>query len=113
MNEENSLKKIKLDEKNNQDEVATIHSELKCLSSFKVKNILSENNERKTITLEGKFEGYEGIAIILLEQKSYNRDKIEEFFNGDATVEQDFCNNIYGSYEGDAPSGFRSEFCFI
>jgi hypothetical protein len=101
-------KKLKADE-----DAPNIHNDLKSLSDFKVDKVLSESSQRKTITLQGSFEGHEGIGIVLLERKSFVPEKINNFFCAEATVQKEFSNDIYGSYAAQAPKDFNGLFYFV
>ncbi|KAF4525641.1 hypothetical protein B566_EDAN001241 [Ephemera danica] len=107
MTEENPPKKMKTDENGDKETAAvTVHSTLNNLSGFKVTNILGDNCDRKTITLQGNFEGHEGTGIVLLEKKAFNREAIDGFFSEKAIIAKDFCNDIYGSYNAQAHGEF-------
>ncbi|XP_077263906.1 decapping enzyme, scavenger [Temnothorax americanus] len=99
-------KKVKLDDESsdvvekNPDENDKSKTELD-LSGFKVTRVLQNNCARKLICVEGTFEGHEGSAIVLLEQKSFPHDKVileKDFFDGKTIFQEIFNNDIYRNY---------------
>ncbi|XP_020298851.1 m7GpppX diphosphatase isoform X2 [Pseudomyrmex gracilis] len=95
-------KKVKLDEENaNEKKTIDDNTNELNLSDFKVAKILQNNCARKLICVEGTFEGREGSAVVLLEQKSFSYDTSvlkKTFFDEDTTFRKIFTNDIYRTY---------------
>lgn len=80
---------------------ATPEAELN-LSNFKVTEVLQNNCMRKSICIKGTFKDREGLAIVLLEQKSFPNDisSLEKgFFDEKALFRKHFINDIYRNYD--------------
>lgn len=72
------------------------------LSNFQVTRVLQNNCARKMICIEGKFEGRENSAVILLEHKSFSNDKStlkRGYFNENTVFQKYFSNDIYRNYD--------------
>ncbi|KAG8193320.1 hypothetical protein JTE90_003803 [Oedothorax gibbosus] len=81
-------KKIKLSDDTDEEPVnpsiaedLSAHSRLNSLESFKLERILSENNNSKSVFLEGRFDSTDEIAVVLLEKLPIAKDSVEKLLN--------------------------------
>lgn len=91
-------KKQKLDENTKE----TVHNEIKDLSEFKLKNVLHNNTNRKTVCLRGSFESKEGDALVILEKTAFSAENLtpnSEYFTEKSLLEKVFHNDAYGDYK--------------
>lgn len=81
----------------------TIHDNLTHLSNFKLKDILQNSTNRKTVFLRGAFDSKEGEAIVILEKTAFSEENLlsgcKQYFPGNNQLEQIFQNDIYGDYK--------------
>lgn len=81
----------------------SIHNNLKHLSGFKLKDILQNSTNRKTIFLRGSFVDEEGEAVVILEKTAFSEENLlngsGDYFPGNNHLEQTFQNDIYGDYK--------------
>lgn len=76
------------------------------LSKFQPDRLLSNNTDRKTVCVLGKFtdRSAEEQAIIILEKSAFTEELVlttntqENFFQFVATLKQEFVNDIYGNF---------------
>lgn len=97
LNEKNTLENA--DEK--QGNGVICETELN-LSNFEVTRVLQNNCARKMICVEGKFEGRENSAVVLLEQKSFSYEKStlkKSYFNENTIFRKYLANDIYRNYD--------------
>ncbi|KAL3275142.1 hypothetical protein HHI36_019911 [Cryptolaemus montrouzieri] len=79
-----------------------VHETLTNLSKFQLNEILSNNTNRKIVSLKGKFEGSSGDAIVILEKTAFSEDILTEgnkYFNEENHLKNIFHNDIYGDYQ--------------
>lgn len=83
------------------------------LANFKVDRLLSNNTNRKTVSLLGHFsdEKPEEKAIVVLEKKAFSDADFAEnrYFKESVGLEEQFVNDIYGNYELLANQQLNSE----
>ncbi|KAJ8910853.1 hypothetical protein NQ315_015589, partial [Exocentrus adspersus] len=81
---------------------SSIHETIKDLSGFKLKNILQNNTNRKTVYLCGSFESKEGDAVVILEKTPFAEENLNtdsDYFTEKSYLEKVFQNDIYGDYK--------------
>lgn len=92
--------KRKLDEC---EENGSVHNNLRDLSAFKVKKILSNNTNRKVVCLEGSFDSVEGVGLVVLEKTAFEEENLikngSDYFAQNSALKKQFHNDIYGNYE--------------
>ncbi|XP_017778004.1 PREDICTED: m7GpppX diphosphatase [Nicrophorus vespilloides] len=89
-------------EKESVEGETNVHKDLKNFSAFSLDKILYNNSNRKSVCLQGSFDGLSGTAIVLLEKTAFEDEKLKEkgaFFNEKSELKQIFQNDIYGNYE--------------
>lgn len=99
LNDEDAIENT--DERNTSENDAAPETELN-LSNFKVTKVLQNNCVRKSICIKGTFEDREGLAVVLLEQKSFPHDEsiLEKgFFDEKTLFRKHFTNDIYRNYD--------------
>ncbi|XP_018564709.1 m7GpppX diphosphatase [Anoplophora glabripennis] len=80
----------------------SIHNTIKDLSDFKLKNILQNNSNRKSVYLSGTFDSKEGDAIVILEKTAFAEENLNndsDYFTDKSHLEKIFQNDIYGDYK--------------
>nr|CAH7738023.1 unnamed protein product [Callosobruchus chinensis] len=90
-------KKLKLEDEPSLNDVS-IHEKLTDLSSFKVKEILQNNTNRKVTCLRGSFDSHAGEAVVVLEKPAFSEETLKDYFKGNHTLTKSFHNDIYGDY---------------
>lgn len=96
--------------------INTINNDIEDLSKFKLEKILHNNSSRKTICLQGQFEGSEEAGIIILEKTAFEDDKVKEnteFFSCSSTLKKLFHNDVYGNYECFPTAELNCKFPFL
>lgn len=73
-------------------------SGINSLSSFVINRILSNNAQRKTVFVEGVFEGKDGKAVLVLEKQAFN-DTFLSSLSHSSDLQGQFVNDVYGNYE--------------
>jgi len=68
------------------------------LSQFVVKQVLSNNPQRKSLFLEGSFTDREGKVVLLLEKQPID-EKTVSHITANSELSKIFVNDVYGSYE--------------
>ncbi|KAL4707522.1 hypothetical protein ACJJTC_000274 [Scirpophaga incertulas] len=71
------------------------------LKDFIPEKILNNNSSRKTVCIQGKFNGKNGVALILLEKNAFKQEDLNEsgYFSKETKLITYFQNDIYGNYE--------------
>lgn len=80
----------------------SIHSTIKNLSGFKLKNILQNNSNRKSVYLSGTFDSKEGDAVVILEKTAFAEENLNndsDYFTDKSYLQKIFQNDIYGDYK--------------
>ncbi|GBP26835.1 m7GpppX diphosphatase [Eumeta japonica] len=92
-----STKKIKINNQN-EDHSNDIHIKLK---DFVPEKILSNNTNRKTVCVLGKFESRPGVVLVILEKNAFKEDELNKdgYFSVENEVKTLFENDIYGNFE--------------
>ncbi|XP_063835412.1 m7GpppX diphosphatase isoform X2 [Ostrinia nubilalis] len=90
-------KKIKISQLNDNG-VSENNLELK---EFIPEKILNNNTNRKTVTIQGKFKGKSGVALVLFEKNAFKEEDLNDtgYFSADTELKTFFQNDIYGNYE--------------
>ena len=78
--------------------VEDVESDLKSLKEFKLRQVLNEKPERRTIFLEGEFQDKPGTAILILEKTPFISTDVENVISTSVISEKLFHNSIYGNY---------------
>ncbi|KAJ8947587.1 hypothetical protein NQ318_010099 [Aromia moschata] len=107
-------KKAKLDDSLNNSK--SIHDNIQDLSGFKLKSILQNNTNRKTVCLAGTFDTKEGDAVVILEKTAFadeNLNNESDYFCKKSCLEQTFQNDIYGNYKYFPTSELNIQKCYI
>lgn len=84
------------------DSSTSIHNTIKDLSDFKLKNILQNNSNRKSVYLCGTFDSREGDAVVILEKTAFAEENLNndsDYFTDKSYLEKIFQNDIYGDYK--------------
>lgn len=68
------------------------------LSRFVFKRILSNNGDRKFISVEGHLQNGEN-ALLLLEKVAFTEEIVKKFCHESSVLKKVFINDAYGSYE--------------
>ncbi|XP_041378145.1 m7GpppX diphosphatase-like [Gigantopelta aegis] len=68
-------------------------------SGFSVDKILREDTRHKVITLQGKFEGSEDKAVLLLEKRPFDRDSVNKLLSTVTRTKQTLKNDIYSTFD--------------
>lgn len=80
----------------------SIHDSITDLSSFKLKDVLQNNTNRKTVCLRGTFDFQEGEAVVILEKTAFSEENLlntkVNYFTENNELEKVFQNDIYGDY---------------
>nr|CAD7392986.1 unnamed protein product [Timema cristinae] len=92
------IKRAKVEENGSNCE-ESIHAFIKNFAGFETTRILSESSQRKTICIEGSFEGNTSPAIVILEKKPFSGQNLKNILNIESILSKDFINDIYGNYE--------------
>ncbi|KAF8782957.1 m7GpppX diphosphatase-like [Argiope bruennichi] len=85
----------------------SIEDNMGSLKSFQVVKILKECLSTKSIVVEGRFDGDDKPAIIVLEKTPFDIRDISQLFTSDSRLELKFWNNIYGNYHVYPQTGFN------
>lgn len=86
------------------------------ISKFKLTKILSNNTNRKTITVLGSFPDTSETdkAVILLEKNAFKENDVKEsennYFTDKLETKIEFINNIYGSFQCFPPADLNGKF---
>lgn len=95
-----SIKRAKLDD--NIILSGVIHDNIKDLSSFRIDKILNNNSNRKTVCLQGFFDGSEETALVILEKPAFEEQCLlqdSDFFSKKSVLKKVFHNDIYGNFD--------------
>ncbi|GFS28955.1 m7GpppX diphosphatase [Nephila pilipes] len=77
------------------------------LKNFQVLKILKECLTTKSVVIEGRFNGDERSAIVIVEKLPFDMRDISQLFTSDSRLELKFWNNIYGNYHVYPQNGFN------
>ncbi len=73
--------------------------EIKDFKNFKISRVLSENSDRKTMCVEGRFnDDQANSAVIVLEKMPFEESKLSNLLQS-SSLRTEFRNDIYGKYE--------------
>lgn len=82
-----------------QNEPTINDQNLNDLSNFQITRVLSDNSQKKLISLEGVFKGIDGKAILVLEKNPFKKETLESLLKSESSINKEFANDIYGKYE--------------
>ncbi|XP_037293316.1 m7GpppX diphosphatase-like [Manduca sexta] len=92
-----SCKKAKIDNENVND----VSENKLQLKDFVIEKILSNNTNRKTVSVTGKFKDKSGVGLIIFEKNAFKEEDLSEegYFCSETELRTFFQNDIYGNYE--------------
>lgn len=92
-----SCKKIKIDNENGN----SVNESSLEIKDFVLEKILSNNTNRKTVCVLGKFKNKSGVALVILEKNAFKEDELDGkgYFSVETELRKFFQNDIYGNYE--------------
>ncbi|XP_014247893.1 m7GpppX diphosphatase [Cimex lectularius] len=82
----------------NGEEVENKQENIRDLSKFVFKRILSDFGQRKVISVEGTFSDRDGKAILWLEKTPFSEENVKSLLTENSVLKRLFINDIYGSY---------------
>lgn len=86
------------------ENMLTVNSNLPSLSCVSIKEKLNENIKSKSVSFEGKIEGFDSTAVILLEKTPFTDEDLKNILTSQTKLNQIFYNDIYGTYECKIPA---------
>jgi len=66
---------------------------------FKIVRILNDNPQQKTIYIQGRFEGQDDDAVVILEKLPFNQESLSKVFEEVNEIRLTLDNDIYKTYE--------------
>ncbi|XP_071544867.1 m7GpppX diphosphatase [Panulirus ornatus] len=80
------------------DQVEVSSREDSLISSFEdfeIIRVLNNSEEHKSVAVEGRLQGRDGTAVVMLQKLPFNNDKLQEIFTGSTSLKMIFQNDIY------------------
>ncbi|XP_067658757.1 m7GpppX diphosphatase-like [Haliotis asinina] len=83
----------------------------KSFKGFSIQRVLREDHRTKFACLEGRFNGSEDLAVVLLEKEPFSKQSFPRLLSDETTLRETLKNDIYSTYEATPPtdlSGFKT-----
>ena len=108
--EENPPKKQKLEEPR---EPSDENEKLKTLEGFEIVKILNESAKTKSVFVQGRFEGSDDAAVVILEKTAFDEKSLPDILSKDSNLVNTLKNDIYGTYKLMAKPEVNGNACFV